>query len=361
MKSHPPVPNSLHATDFDYALPPELIAQAPCPQRDRSRLLLLDRRTGSTQHRLFCDLAELLTPGDLLITNEAKVLPARLFGRSEQVRGVQVLLTREIDAGCWEALIRPSRKVRPRDRLELADGAIEACALRRCGEGRYLLRLAYDGNLRDLLWRVGQMPLPPYIKRPHSPSGDLAFNPARLDRERYQTVYAKHEGAIAAPTAGLHFTTELINTLNGLSVGFAPITLYVGPGTFRPVRTASVKDHRMEPERYIIPEETATSIKTARHDGRRVIAIGTTTVRALEHASTDGEVRAGAGTADLFIHPGHRFRIIDALITNFHLPRSTLIILVSAFAGRERILAAYREAIARRYRFYSYGDAMMIV
>jgi len=356
-----PVSNSLRVTDFDYTLPPELIAQAPAPERDRSRLLLLDRRTGSTQHRLFWDLVELLTPGDLLVINEAKVFPARLFGRSVRLRSVEVLLVREIEADCWEALIRPSRRVRPGDRLELADGTIEAHALRQCGEGTHLLRLACDGNLRDLLWRVGQMPLPPYVKRPHPLDPDRAPSPALLDRERYQTVYAKHEGAIAAPTAGLHFTTELIDTLKQRGVGFAPITLYVGPGTFRPVRTASVEDHRMEPERYIIAEETATAIKAARRDGRRVIAVGTTTVRALEHASTDGEVRAGAGTADLFIYPGYRFRIIDALITNFHLPRSTLIMLVSALASRERILAAYHEAIATRYRFYSYGDAMMIV
>ena len=354
--------NPLRVIDYNYDLPAELIAQVPVPRRDRSRLLVLDRRTGSLQYRLFCDLAELLTPGDLLVINDAKVFPARLFGRAERLRSVEVLLTREIETDCWEALIRPSRKVRLGDRLELADGAIGAHTLRQWGEGTHLLRLACDGNLRDLLWRVGQMPLPPYISR-HPPlyPQPSTLDPCLLDRERYQTVYAKHEGAIAAPTAGLHFTTELIHTLKVLGLEFAPITLYVGPGTFRPVRTASVEDHRVEPERYIIPEETATAIKTARHDGRRVIAVGTTTVRALEHAATDGEVRAGAGTADLFIYPGYRFRIIDAMITNFHLPRSTLLMLVSAFAGRERILAVYNEAITRRYRFYSYGDATMIV
>jgi S-adenosylmethionine:tRNA ribosyltransferase-isomerase len=369
------VSNPLRVTDFDYDLPAELIAQVPVPRRDRSRLLLLDRRTGSLQHRLFCDLVEFLTPSDLLVINEVKVFPARLLGRSERQRSVEVLLTREIDTDCWEALIQPSRKMRPGDRLQLADGAIEAHVLERRGEGAHLLRLAHDGVLSDLLWRVGQMPLPPYIKRRGVGCRDQGLgkdvgvplypkpstlDPSLLDRERYQTVYAKHEGAIAAPTAGLHFTTELIDALKQRGIRFAPITLYVGPGTFRPVRTASVEDHRMEPEHYVIPEVTATAIKAARNDGRRVIAVGTTTVRALEHASTDGEVRAGAGTADLFIFPGYRFRIIDALITNFHLPRSTLLMLVSAFAGRDRILAAYREAIAQRYRFYSYGDAMLI-
>ncbi len=368
--------NPLRVTDFGYDLPAELIAQAPAQERDCSRLLLLDRGTGNLQHGLFCDLAELLTPGDLLVINDAKVFPARLFGRSERLRSLEVLLTREIDTDCWEALIRPSRRVRPGDRLELADGTIEVHVLQRSGEGTHLLRLIHDGILSDLLWRVGQMPLPPYIKRkcsefsvqssgkdrhPTSASRPLADTRHSLDFERYQTVYAKHEGAIAAPTAGLHFTTELMDTLKQRGIRFAPITLYVGPGTFRPVRTESVEDHRVEPERYIIPEETATAIKAARHDGRRVIAVGTTTVRALEHAATDGGVRAGAGAADLFIFPGYRFRIIDALITNFHLPRSTLLMLVSAFADREGILAVYHEAIARRYRFYSYGDAMMIV
>jgi len=369
------VPISLRVTDFDYCLASELIAQAPASERDHSRLLVLDRATGTLRHQLFRDLPELLTPGDLLVINEVKVFPARLFGSSARGHGVEILLIQEIETNNWEVLIKPSRKVRVDDRLLLADGKIEARLLEKRAEGRHLLRLVYHGELRDLLWEVGQMPLPPYIKRQGSGcrvqgvgKEDPTFlnplpstlNPS-LDFERYQTVYAKHEGAIAAPTAGLHFTPELIETLKSRGIAFAPMTLYVGPGTFRPVRAATVNDHRMEPERYIIPEETVRAFKAARNDGRRVIAVGTTTVRALEHAAIDGEVRAGAGTADLFIFPGYQFKIIDGLITNFHLPRSTLLMLVSAFAGRDTTLAAYREAIAARYRFYSYGDAMLIV
>ena len=366
----------LRVADFDYALPTDLIAQAPAPDRDRSRLLVLERETGASRHRTFCDLSEHLVQGDLLVINETKVFPARLFGRSERRHAVEVLLIQEAEGDSWEALVKPSRKVRPGDRLLLADGRIEADVLEKRGEGRHLLRLACDGRLSDLLWRFGQMPLPPYINRERSqftvdssqtnhkaprvrqPS---TVNRQSLDFERYQTVYAKHEGAIAAPTAGLHFTLELIDTLKSRGIEFAPITLYVGPGTFRPVRVEQVDNHRMESERYVVPEQTALAIKSARTEGRRVIAVGTTTVRTLEHAARDGEVRAGAGVADLFIYPGHRYKVIDGLITNFHLPRSTLLMLVSAFAGRETILAAYREAIAHRYRFYSYGDAMLIV
>jgi len=366
----------LRVADFDYALPTDLIAQAPAPERDRSRLLVLERQAGALEHRTFCDLAEHLVQGDLLVINEVKVFPARLFGRSERRHAVEVLLIQEIEGDSWDALVRPSRKVRAGDRLLLADGRIKADVLERRGEGRHLLRLTCDGRLSGLLWQFGQMPLPPYIKRQRSAvSGQRSANirnaslgpvpstlyPGLLDRERYQTVYAKHEGAIAAPTAGLHFTLELIETLKSRGIEFAPITLYVGPGTFRPVRVEQVDNHRMESERYVVPEQTALAIKSARTEGRRVIAVGTTAVRTLEHAARDGEVRAGAGAADLFIYPGHRYKVIDGLITNFHLPRSTLLMLVSAFAGRETILAAYREAIAHRYRFYSYGDAMLII
>ena len=366
----------LRVADFDYALPTDLIAQAPAPERDRSRLLVLERQTGALRHRTFCDLAEYLVQGDLLVINEVKVLPARLFGRSERGHAVEVLLIQEAEGGFWEALLNPSRKIRAGDRLHLAGGRIEADVLEKRGEGRHLLRLACDGSLSGLLWRFGQMPLPPYIKRQgrgyrvqgrgngETKSLDpkpSTLDPALLDQERYQTVYATHEGAIAAPTAGLHFTLELIDTLKSRGIEFAPITLYVGPGTFRPVRVEQVANHRMESERYVVPEQTALAIKSARSEGRRVFAVGTTTVRTLEHAARDGEVRAGAGVADLFIYPGYLYKIIDGLITNFHLPRSTLLMLVSAFAGRETILAVYREAIARRYRFYSYGDAMLII
>ena len=368
----------LRTADFDYTLPPELIAQAPASERDRSRLLVLDRSTGALHDRIFRNLAEHLAPGDLLVVNEAKVIPARLFGRSERRHNIEALLLREVDAdpgsryaetGCWEALVKPSRQVRAGDRLILADGAITAEVIEKRGEGRHLLKLVYDGRLADLLWRFGQMPVPPYIKRQQSAKDNLTslhptpytLHPGTLDHERYQTVYAKHEGAVAAPTAGLHFTPELIETLAQQGIVVTPITLFVGPGTFRPVRAEQVAQHRMESERYIIPEQTALAVKTARREGRRVIAVGTTTVRALEHAAAMGEIRAGAGITDLFIYPGYRFKSIDALITNFHLPCSTLLMLVSAFAGRETLLSTYREAIARRYRFYSYGDAMLIL
>ncbi len=372
------MPNPLRTADFDYALPGELIAQTPAPERDGSRLLILDRKASSLRHRIFRDLAEHLIPGDLLVINEAKVVPARLFGRSARHHAIEILLLQEIEADRWEALIKPSRTIRPGDRLALADGKLEAEVVEKRGDGRHLARLGYEGRLRDLLLRFGQMPLPPYIKRQgvgwrvegrgqDSPAPlhpiPSTLHPDPLDRERYQTVYAKHEGAVAAPTAGLHFTPGLIERLKDQGVVFAPLTLYVGAGTFRPVRVEEIDRHRMESERYIVPEETALAIKSAKKEGRRVIAVGTTTVRALEHAARGGDaggVRAGAGAADLFIYPEYRFKIIDALITNFHLPRSTLLMLVSAFAGRESVLAAYREAIFRRYRFYSYGDAMLI-
>ncbi len=372
------MPMPLRTADFDYNLPPDLIAQTPAHERDRSRLLVLDRHTGAMQHRIFRDLSDYLLPGDLLVINEVKVIPARLFGRSERRHHIEVLLLLEVEVdpglrhagtSCWEALIRPSRSVRVGDRLILADDTITAEVLEKRGEGRHLLKLAYDGHLTDLLWRFGRMPVPPYIKRqgtksPHPPftkEGHGGIWDAEMDRERYQTIYAKYEGAIAAPTAGLHFTPELIETLTQQGIAITPLTLYVGPGTFRPVRVDEVDRHQMESERYMIPEQTALAVKAAKKEGRRVIAVGTTTVRALEHAAVDGDVRSGAGVTDIFIYPGYRFQCIDALITNFHLPCSTLLMLVSAFAGRYAVMAAYREAIALRYRFYSYGDAMLIV
>jgi S-adenosylmethionine:tRNA ribosyltransferase-isomerase len=366
----------LQTADFDYRLPGHLIAQVPALERDRSRLLVLDRRTGTVRHRVFRDLVDLLAPGDLLVVNQARVVPARLFGRSAQGDRVEVFLTRAMGPGCWAALISPSRRARVGDHFILAGGAIEARVLERAADGQHQLHLSHEGTLRDLLWQFGRMPLPPYIRRARS--GGVAEGSERsraasrgaadpcsaleaLDRARYQTVYARDDGAIAAPTAGLHFTTELIARLQERGIRLAALTLHVGLGTFRPVRVPRVDAHRMEPERYVIPEETALAIKSARQEGRRVVAVGTTTVRALEHAMTEGGIRAGPGVADLFISPGHRFMVIDALVTNFHLPRSTLLMLVSAFAGREAILSAYREAIAREYRFYSYGDAMLIL
>ena len=339
---------------FDYELPPELIAQEPAEPRDSSRLLVLDRVSGAREDRRFGELGELLRPGDCLVANRSRVIPARLLGVT--VSGehpVELLLLRPVATDRWEALVRPGRRCRVGARLDLAGGAARASIV---GEGREGTRVvAFEGPwpVRELLERHGLPPLPPYIARHDAPKPE--------DRERYQTVYARDDGSVAAPTAGLHFTPELLARLARCGVGVHYLTLHVGPGTFRPLRAERVEAHRMEAEPVEIPETTARAIGLAKRDGRRVIAIGTTTTRALEWAAgDDGSVRGGAGEADLFIRPGHRFRIVDALVTNFHLPRSSLLVLVSAFAGRAVVLEAYRHAVASGYRFYSYGDAMLI-
>lgn len=347
-------------SDFDYRLPPDLIAQHPAETRDHSRLLVLHRRDGKIEDRLFADLPFYLREGDLLVMNDTKVIPARLHGRSEG-GAVEILLVLELEKDRWEALLKPSRKARPGQRLVFDQGSFEALIEGRLPNGRVLLRFFYEGDFREHLNRYGVMPLPPYIKRQEL---------GEVDRERYQTIYAKEEGAIAAPTAGLHFTWTLFDQLKARGVETAFLTLHGGVGTFRPIRVEEVEQHRMEPERYRIPEETAQAIKAAKNEGRRVIAVGTTTVRALEDAAPMPDARTShiehrtsnvEGWADLFIYPGYRFKVVDALITNFHLPRSTLLLLVSAFATREQILRAYHHAIERRYRFYSYGDAMLIL
>ncbi|MGH7408945.1 MAG: tRNA preQ1(34) S-adenosylmethionine ribosyltransferase-isomerase QueA [Candidatus Methylomirabilales bacterium] len=353
--------------NFHYALPPGLIAQRPLPERDVSRLLLLDRDTGAVAHRSFRDLPALLRPGDLLLMNDTRVLPARLFGMTPRGGRVEILLLEEAGATAWWAWLKPGRRARVGAAFSLP-GGLTAQVLERGPEGRILLE--FDGSLpvREILERHGRTPLPPYIKRaapegqragplaPGAPEGDLE------DRERYQTVYAREDGAIAAPTAGLHFTEAMLEAVRARGVAVAFLTLHVGVGTFKPVRVAEVEQHRMDPERFHIPEGTARAVKEARGCGGRVVAVGTTTVRALESAADEGGApRAGAGQATLFITPGYRFRVVDGLLTNFHLPGSTLLMLVSAFAGRDRVLAAYREATAARYRFYSYGDAMLIL
>lgn len=339
---------------FDYELPPELIAQEPAEPRDSSRLLVLDRVSGAREDRRFGELAELLRPGDCLVANRSRVIPARLLGVTESgEHPVELLLLRPVATDRWEALVRPGRRCRVGARLDLAGGAARA---RVVGEGRAGSRVvAFEGPwpVRELLERHGLPPLPPYIARHDAPKPE--------DRERYQTVYARDDGSVAAPTAGLHFTPELLARLTRRGAAVHYLTLHVGPGTFRPLRAERVEAHRMEAEPVEIPETTARAIGLAKRDGRRVIAIGTTTTRALEWAAgDDGSVRGGAGEADLFIRPGHRFRIVDALVTNFHLPRSSLLVLVSAFAGRAVVLEAYRHAVASGYRFYSYGDAMLI-
>jgi len=334
--------------EFDYELPAELIAQEPLPERDASRLLVLPREQGEPQHRMMRELPALLRAGDVLVVNDARVIPARLRGRKEGTGGkVEVLLVEPLGGADWLALAQSSKPLRPGAGIEAHGARLTVVEAR--GEGEIVVRLPLDG---DALWRyldeAGEMPLPPYIERP-----------ARAeDRERYQTIFARERCAVAAPTAGLHFTPRLLEELRGKGVQVAKVTLHVGPGTFLPVRARRVEDHRMHRERYHVPAAAVDAVASARG---RVIAVGTTALRTLE-AAHDGEaLREGPGSTDLFITPGYRFRAVQGLLTNFHLPRSTLLMLVSAFAGLPRIRAAYREAVSRRYRFFSYGDAMLIV
>jgi S-adenosylmethionine:tRNA ribosyltransferase-isomerase len=315
---------------------------------------VLDRGRGALEDRRFADLPELLRQGDCLVANRSRVIPARLLGvRADGGAPVELLLLRPVGAERWEALVRPGRRCRVGARLELAGGAARALVVGEGSPGTRVVALEAPWPARELLERHGLPPLPPYIARHDAPKPE--------DRERYQTVYARDDGSVAAPTAGLHFTPELLARLEGRGVAVHYLTLHVGPGTFRPLRGERVEEHRMDAEAVDIPEATARAVEQAKHEGRRVIAVGTTTTRALEWAAgDDGRVRAGTGEADLFIRPGHRFRIVDALVTNFHLPRSSLLVLVSGFAGRDVVLRAYRHAVAARYRFYSYGDAMLI-
>ncbi|HSL49123.1 MAG TPA: tRNA preQ1(34) S-adenosylmethionine ribosyltransferase-isomerase QueA [Candidatus Deferrimicrobiaceae bacterium] len=339
---------------FDYDLPAELIAQEPVDPRDASRLLVLDRGRRSWEDRTFGDLADLLRPGDCVVANQSRVIPARLLGTAvEGGRPVELLQLRPVAEGRWEALVRPGRRCRIGARVELAGGVARARIVGDGTAGARLVEIEARWPVRELLERYGLPPLPPYIERHDAPKPE--------DRERYQTVYARDDGSVAAPTAGLHFTPELLARLARRDVAVHYLTLHVGPGTFRPLRAARIDDHRLEAEPVEIPPSTARAVHEAKRDRRRVVAVGTTTTRALEWAAgEDGRVRDGAGEADLFIRPGHRFRVVDALVTNFHLPRSTLLVLAAAFAGRELILEAYRHAVAARYRFYSYGDAMLI-
>lgn len=333
--------------DFDYELPDEAIAQEAAP-RGESRLLVLDAE-GDERHRRVGDLPALLRPGDLLVINDTRVLPARLFARRRPGGGrVELLLADKIDDRTWDALAKPGRKAKPGTVLELGpDLTAEVVAKERDGRHRIRFSEPVEPHLEDL----GHVPLPPYIRRPD----------ADRDRRRYQTVYARNPGAIAAPTAGLHFTDALLDEIRDRGVEIAPVTLHVGLGTFKPVTAELVHEHVMDRERYEISEQTENAVREARRRGGRVVAVGTTVVRTLEGAARDdGSLPPGPGSTELFITPGYRFRVVDALVTNFHLPRSTLLMLVSAFAGRERVLAAYREAIETGYRFYSYGDAMLV-
>jgi S-adenosylmethionine:tRNA ribosyltransferase-isomerase len=347
----------MKVADFDYDLPRELIAQRPAPHRDRSRLLVLDRRTGAVDHRRFDDLAGLLRPHDLLVVNDTRVLPARLVGRKETGGRVELLLIERLEDGprqaVWRCLLKASRAPAPGQAFELG-GGLRGEVLDREGD-EWIVRVAcVEDRLDDRLEQIGRAPLPPYIRRGRD-------GPDDEDRERYQTVYARRPGAIAAPTAGLHFTAALLGRLGAAGIERVSITLHVGLGTFRPVTVERVEDHVMHEEWMEVSASLVEAVDTTRRRGGRVVAVGTTVVRALEAcASGRGLVSGHRGRCGLFIYPGFRFRVVDAMITNFHLPRSTLLMLVSAFAGWEHTLAAYREAVASRYRFYSYGDAMLI-
>lgn len=351
-------------SDYDYPLPDGLIARVPLERRDASRLLLLDRRTGARRHRLFADWPGLLRAGDLLVLNDARVIPARLLGRKRGSGGrVELLLVRPdaetsteealegpSDALSWVCLGQASKGLRAGAVVELEGGAA-ATVVEAMGEGELRVRFSAPESLAALLGHAGAVPLPPYLER----------EPEEADRLRYQTVFARASGSVAAPTAGLHLTEEMLAALGRRGVERAFLTLDVGPGTFLPVRGENEAEHRMHPERYRLPEFTAAAFARARAEGRRIVAVGTTVVRTLESAlQPDGTLRPGPGSTTLFIRPGYRFGAVDALLTNFHLPRSTLLMLVSAFAGREAVLSAYREAVEQRYRFFSYGDAMFI-
>ena len=340
----------MNVSDFDYDLPEELIAQDPLADRSSSRLLVLDKRSGDIHHRVFRDIVEELNAGDVLVINNTRVIPARLYGKKADTGAViEVLLLNRKQDNTWEVLVRPGKKAREGAVIEFGDGLLKGEIVGILEEGNRLIRFSYDGIFEEILDQLGEMPLPPYIKH------------KLKDRDRYQTVYAKYDGSAAAPTAGLHFTKDLLGEIRGKGVQVAEVTLHVGLGTFRPVKVDKVESHHMHTEHYIIDEATAETINAAKREGRRVIAVGTTSLRTLESAAgEDGLLKAGEGDTDIFIYPGYRFKMIDALITNFHLPKSTLVMLVSAIAGRENIMKAYEEAIKERYRFFSFGDAMFI-
>lgn len=343
--------NTMKKEDFYFDLPQELIAQDPLPDRASSRLLVLNKQSGEVKHQSFRDLADYLNPGDCLVLNDTRVLPARLIGEREGSGGkVEILLLKRKEKDIWETLVKPGKKARPGMRISFGGGLLVGEILEIATEGNRLVRFFYEGIFEEVLDKLGEMPLPPYITH-------------RLeDKERYQTVYAKHDGSAAAPTAGLHFTKELLGKLEEKGVKIAYVTLHVGLGTFRPVKVDNILEHTMHSEYYCIDEETAKVINETKDAGGKVVCVGTTSCRTVESAATaEGRVKAGSGWTDIFIYPGYQFKVLDRLVTNFHLPESTLVMLVSALAGREQVLNAYEEAIKERYRFFSFGDAMLII
>ena len=337
----------LKTSDYYFDLPQELIAQDPLKDRAASRLLVMNTKTGEIEHRIFSDIKEYLQPGDTLVLNDTKVIPARLLGTKEGTgAGVEILLLKRLRANQWETLVRPGKKLKPGARVTFGDGSLKAVILDILEEGNRLVEFEYEGIFEEVLDRLGEMPLPPYITHKLE------------DKNMYQTVYARYEGSAAAPTAGLHFTQELLDEIRAMGVNTAFVTLHVGLGTFRPVKVDDVTSHHMHTEWYQVSEEAAQLINRTHQQGHRVICVGTTACRTVESASDDdGIVHAGSDDTSIFIYPGYRFKVMDALITNFHLPESTLVMLVSAFAGRERVLGAYEEAIRQKYRFFSFGDA----
>lgn len=340
----------LKKSDFYFDLPQELIAQDPLEDRSGSRLLVLDKKTGGIEHHIFHEIIDYLNPGDCLVLNDTKVIPARLLGTREDTgAAVEVLLLKRKEKDVWETLVKPGKKARPGMRLVFGGGLLSAEVLEIVEEGNRLIRFGYEGIFEEVLDKLGEMPLPPYITH------------KLQDKDRYQTVYARYEGSAAAPTAGLHFTKQLLSAIEEKGVDIAYVTLHVGLGTFRPVKEENILEHHMHSEFYQVSAEAAEKINRAKESGHRVICVGTTSCRTVESAAdADGKLRECCGDTQIFIYPGYRFKVLDALITNFHLPESTLVMLVSALAGREQVLHAYEEAIRERYRFFSFGDCMLI-
>ena len=340
----------MKTSDFFYELPQELIAQTPLERRDGSRLLTLNKETGAIEHRHFFDLPQFLHPGDCLVLNNSRVLPARLIGHRPTGGAVEILLLVDKGGDTWECLVRPGKKLRTGARISFGEGQLQAEITEVLPDGNRLVHFEYEGIFLEVLEELGRMPLPPYIKKKEL-----------KDQERYQTVYSKVVGSAAAPTAGLHFTPELLKEIQDKGINLCYVTLHVGLGTFRPVKEEEITEHEMHSEYCVIPQETADIINETKKNGGRVICVGTTSCRTLESwANEDGTLSATGGWTDIFIYPGYQFKVMDALVTNFHLPESTLIMLVSALAGREHILDAYKEAVKERYRFFSFGDAMFI-
>lgn len=347
----------MNVSDFDYELPPELIAQTPSEKRDACRLMVIHRDSGRLEHRRFCDVADYLEPGDCLVLNDSRVIPARIFGSKKDTGAhIEFLLSKRVEGDCWETLVRPGKRLHIGDKVIFKGPSGEICLeaeiVGNSGGGTRIAEFRYDGVFMELLEKIGSMPLPPYIERPGTEE----------DKDRYQTVYCREEGSVAAPTAGLHFTPELLERIRARGVKTAFVTLHVGIGTFRPVKCERVEDHKMHFEEYSISEDAAALINGTRESGGNIVCVGTTSCRTLESAAdVSGRIAAGSGSTGIFIYPGYKFKLVDRLITNFHLPKSTLLMLISALYSREGVLAAYSEAVKEKYSFFSYGDATFFI